>query len=359
MMVKMFSFMRRRVRTVLKRIKRFVFFDESQIIYNGKTYKTYWNESYGGVHHSLFHIARIKQQAKRAFLEGGFRPDEFFLYGLENQKRRYRDLFISQREKDRILISFYGRKWKKVLGVLKDKHVFYSFLKEFFNRDVIYVKSQDDRPAFLSFSTKHSRIFAKLNKGNCGRGAKVYSIESLVRANEVFDELISSGEWIVEEVIEQDSVISHINSTSINTVRFPSFKKNGVVKCVYPCMRFGRAGSIVDNAGQGGVFVSVDSDTGEVISDAFDEKGNVFVSHPDSNFTLCGFHIPHWKSLVELVKESHLALPDDQVYVAFDFALSKKGWCLVEGNWGDWILQQASLKKGFKNQFVSLLNGDN
>lgn len=357
--MKRFALLKRRIKQGLKRILQTFCFDESQIVYNGKTFKSYWDESYGDDHRSFFQRTRLKRQVKHAFLEGGFRPDEFFLYCLENQEKEYCDDYVSQRNKDRILISFYGREWREIWGILKDKYIFYLYLKEFFNRDVIYIKSPEDRPAFLFFCSQHRQLFAKLNKGNCGREAKVYTVNSVLRANEVFDELIGSGEWIVEELINQDSSLARINASSVNTIRFPSFKKEGIVKCVYPCMRFGRAGSIVDNAGQGGVFVSVDQNTGEIISDAYDEKGNVFVSHPDSKVAFRGFRVPQWSNLIELVKKAHLALPDNQVYVAFDFALSDKGWCLVEGNWGDWILQQVSLKKGFKKEFVSLLNGNN
>ena len=55
------------------------------------------------------------------------------------------------------------------------------------------------------------------------------------------------------------------------------------------------------------------------------------------------------------MKKVHLALPDNQVYVAFDLALSDRGWCVVEGNWGDWFLQQSTRQKGMKKEFVSLL----
>ena len=267
-------------------------------------------------------------------------------------------MYVSQKMKDHVLISFYGSNWREVLNVLKDKYVFYSYLKDFFNRDVTYIKGQEDRQSFLSFCQRNKHVFVKLNRGNCGNGARLFSVSEDEQAGRIFDELVSLGEWIVEEVIKQALEISEFNPSSINTVRFPSFKKNGVVECVYPCMRFGRAGSIVDNAGQGGVFVSIDRDTGEIISDAYDEKGNVFVSHPDSKVAFRGFRVPQWTALIELVKKAHLSLPDDQVYVAFDFALSEKGWCLVEGNWGDWILQQTSLKKGFKSEFISFLNGN-
>lgn len=350
--------LKRIVSKVIRRIKRFVLFDKNQIIYNGKSYSSYWDGCYKDADHSFFRSVIVKGQARRAFLRGGFRPDEFFLYGLESKNNRARDLYFSQAKKDQILISFYGRSFNNVLDVLKDKYVFYSYLKDFFNRDVTYIKSSDDRLAFLSFCCQHNSVFAKLNKGNCGRGARILSINNEEQANVLFDELISSGEWIVEELIKQDSSISQFNASSINTIRFPSFKKNGKVKSVFPCMRFGREGSIVDNAGQGGVFVSIDYESGEIITDAFDEKGNVFPSHPDSKVRFRGFRIPRWEELKGIVEKAHLALPDDQVYVAFDFALSERGWCIVEGNWGDWILEQVSLRRGMKQEFVSLLQGE-
>lgn len=348
----------KRINEGFTRIKQVVFFDDSQRVYNGKSYKDFWDRCPELARRPFFSRAKVRRQAKVAFLDGGFRPDEFVLYGLEDRGKKYRDLFLSQREKDQLMISYYGSDWRDNLRVLKDKYVFYSYLKDFFNRDVTYIKSPEDRLSFLSFCSRHSQIFAKLNRGNCGNGARSYTISDQEQAGRVFEELVHSGEWIIEELIRQAPDISSFNSSSINTVRFPSFKKDGLVRCVYPCMRFGRAGSIVDNAGQGGVFVSVDRDSGEIISDAYDEKGNCFVSHPDSQVPFRGFRIPQWENLKELVKKAHLALPDNQVYVAFDFALSENGWCLVEGNWGDWILQQLSLERGFRNEFVSLLMGN-
>ena len=347
----------KRFAKVLRQITQIVAFDESKVVYNGKTYKSYWEEFYGNAHLSLFSRIKVKVQARIAFLEGGFRPDEFCLYGLENKKKEMRDLYLSRKKKDEYLISYYDPGWRNVFFVLRDKYVFYTNLKDFYKRDVTYLKNEEDRLSFLTFCNQHPHIFAKLNRGGCGIGARSFSISDVEQANAIFDELLSSGEWIVEELIKQDSSISMFNSSSINTIRFPSFKKNGVVKCVFPCMRFGRSGSIVDNAGQGGVFASIDQKSGEIISDAFDEKGNVFAFHPDSKIPFRGFRVPQWEDLLELVQKAHLALPDNQVYVAFDFALSEKGWCIVEGNWGDWILQQVSLQRGFRKEFVSFLMG--
>ena len=350
--------LRRRISDFFSLLEQRWHFDDSQRVYNGRSYQFFWSKCPEVAQRPYFSRLKIYEKARFAFLEGGFRPDECVLYGFENSKRRERDQYISQRMKDQLMISLYGSDWRERLNVLKDKYVFYSYMKDLFNRDVTYIKGQEDRLPFLAICQRNKQIFVKLNRGNCGNGARTYAVSDDEQAGRIFDELVGLGEWIVEEVIKQAPEISVFNPSSINTVRFPSFKRDGVVKCVYPCMRFGRAGSIVDNAGQGGVFVSIDRDTGEIISDAYDEKGNVFFVHPDSKVAFRGFRVPRWTDLIELVKKAHLALPDNQVYVAFDFALSEKGWCLVEGNWGDWILQQTSLNKGFKNEFVSFLNGN-
>ena len=347
----------RKLVKVFRRAKELVFFDETRVIYHGDSFKSYWDEYYANAHRGFLSAFKVKLQAKRAYIDDGFRLDEFYLLGLENKKKKERDLYLSRNKKDELLISYYGPEWRRILGLLKDKYSFYTNLKAFFKREAIYITSSEDRDSFLSFCSRHHHIFAKRDKGSCGIGAKSLTIHDNEQAGKVFDELITYGEWIIEELIHQDPVISAFNASSINTVRFPSFKHNGVVKSVFPCMRFGRAGSIIDNSTLGGLTVGIDEKTGELFPYAYDEKGDVHEVHPDSKIPFRGFQVPQWDDLIEFVRRAHLALPDDQVYVAFDVALSDKGWCIVEGNWGDWFLQQSSRQKGMKKEFVSLLLG--
>lgn len=349
---------KKRLARAFRKIKGFVCFDETREIYHGDSFKSYWEEYYGPEHRSFLYAFKVKLQARIAFLNDGFRLDEFYLLGLENKKKKERGCFLSRIKKDEALISYYGAEWREILGLLKDKYLFYNCLKLFFKREAICIKSPTDLQSFLSFCNRHHHVFAKQIKGSCGIGAKSIIVYDSDQAGRVFDELTSTGEWIVEEQIYQGQVISAFNSSSVNTVRFPSFKHNGTVKCVYPCMRFGRAGSVIDNSTLGGLTVAIDENSGELFPYAYDEKGNVHEVHPDSKVPFRGFHVPQWDSLIELVKKAHLALPDNQVYVAFDLALSDRGWCVVEGNWGDWFLQQFSRQKGMKKEFISLLWGN-
>jgi hypothetical protein len=175
--------------------------------------------------------------------------------------------------------------------------------------------------------------------------------------NDLFNELIQQGRWIIEELIQQDPSISSFNSSSVNTVRFPSFKHGNKIVQKYPCIRFGRQGSVVDNAGQGGVFASIDIETGTIITNGFDELGHEYECHPDSKNRFKGFVVPRWNELLEEAKQAHLSLSEKQIYVAFDFALSVNGWVIVEANWGDFVLQQTALKRGLKKEFIQMLEG--
>ncbi len=218
-------------------------------------------------------------------------------------------------------------------------------------------RKPDELKQFKEFCLKHPRFIAKEHEGGCGVGIKIIDTNNYDSLEEVYNNLFSLGTWIIEELIQQNKEMAAFNESSVNTIRFPSFKHGEKVVAARPCMRFGRKGNVVDNAGQNGIFASIDVETGEIITDAFDEHGHRYKAHPDSNIIFKGYKIPKWKELIDVAREVHLSLPVNQVYVAFDFALSDKGWVVVEGNWGDWVLQQTTLEKGLAKEFNDLLVG--
>ena len=333
-------------------------FDRSKTIYNNRSFNDYLTEFYPLIvsKREAVDSGKVQSDILRSFFKYGVRPDEYYLYNYIDIDNSERNSYLSQRSKDRLLIDYYGPKWGLLLSDLKDKYSFYKYVSPYFKRDVICVKNNEDFDAFESFLHNHSSVFAKQISGYCGLGARVIDNSSHSRRPEdIFNELLQDGEWILEETIQQDSSLAQFNPTSINTIRFPSFRHGNIVNPVFPCLRVGRYGSIVDNAGRGGVFVSVDKDSGIIVSDAFDERGNMFKTHPDSNICFKGFPIPKWNELLDLIVDAHLSLPSRHVYVAFDVALSNKGWCIVEGNWGDFVLQQVSLQRGLKKEFRNYL----
>ncbi len=335
-------------------------FDTSTVIYKKMTYQSFLEEAFNDFRPDLTSSDReaLKKDILRTYLKDRTRPDEYLLYHFDSKKETERLEYMPQASKDTLLLKYYKGDVKNTIAILRNKYTFYQLAKDFFKRDVILVGKQTNNfIEFEEFCKKHPRFIAKEVDGGCGVGIKVVDTLSYKEIGEVYEELSMSATWIIEELISQHKEISAFNESSVNTVRLPSFRHGNNVAAARPCMRFGRKGAVVDNAGQSGVFVSIDINSGEVITDAFDEHGRKFRTHPDSQKVFKGFKVPQWKELIEVAREAHLSLPENQVYVAFDFALSDKGWVIVEGNWGDWVLQQTSLERGLRKEFSRLLIG--
>lgn len=111
----------------------------------------------------------------------------------------------------------------------------------------------------------------------------------------------------------------------------------------------GRGSSVVDNAGSGGIFTSVDFHTGR-ITKAVDELGNSYNEHPDTKINLIGYEIPKWQEAIELAKKLALIVPNNR-YTGWDLALTKNGWCMVEGNTRAQFVFQIPEQKGFRELF--------
>lgn len=335
-------------------------FDTSTIIYKKQSYKTFLEEAFRDFRPELSQSEQevLKHDILLTYLKDRTRPDEYLLYHYDSKSEQEREEYMPQAAKDSILLSYYKRDVNNTIGVLRNKFEFYKIAADFFKRDVILIGNRTNNlTEFQEFCKNHPRFIAKEVDGGCGVGIKVVDTTSYKTIEELYDELSTSATWIVEELIQQNRDISAFNESSVNTVRFPSFRHGNKVVAARPCMRFGRKGAVVDNAGQSGVFVSIDIKTGVIITDAFDEHGHRYTEHPDSKKVFKGFKVPQWDELVEFARNAHLSLPENQVYVAFDFALSEKGWVIVEGNWGDWVLQQTSLEKGLRKEFTKLLRG--
>lgn len=300
---------------------------------------------------------KIVHDIVKSYYLYGTNANEYFCYKFPQRNHRERSTYLPRRKKDLLLIEQMHGQFQYYFGQIKDKNVFYEMAKSFFGRDACKIESMDDFKPFTSFAAKHPRFIAKPTRGGCGNGIEILDIKQFAgKAKEAFDYLRKDNEtYIVEELVEQDPRIAEWNSSSLNTIRVPSMRtKNGVV-VFYPSIRIGRAGSIVDNAGAGGTFAAIDPKTGVIISDGFDKRGHYYTEHPDSHKKYKGEQIPEWNALLDAERRLHESMPKEHKYIAFDFALSTKGWVVVEANWGELSMPQVEFDKGLYNEFKELL----
>lgn len=281
------------------------------------------------------------------------KADEYFLFGFRNLEPSQRDEFLPDWVKDTVLHKVVGLDvytWE-----LRNKYNFYKLLGQYFKRNVLLLPSGGGKyNDFEKFALENTHLFMKRNSSSRGRGIRSCDIRSKDDARKTWESLVKDGdEWIIEEKIIQSPETAQWNQSSVNTVRLPAVLNNGIWTPIGPFLRTGRAGAIADNAGAGGIFACIDPKTGIINTDGIDEEGVYYEKHPNSGLRYKGWQVPRWQELLEYAEQIHKEIPHHK-YVGWDFALSEKGWMLVEGNWGQFVSQYND-HIGLKKQFFELL----
>jgi len=242
-------------------------------------------------------------------------------------------------------------------ALIMDKYRTAMLLKDYYGRRFIQVKEEGDRAAFVSFGNEVGELVAKPVCDCGGRGIRFFRKMESADWNHFFDELMQERRpFIVEELIHQDPFMSGYNPTSVNTIRINTFQHKGIVRRFTSIIKTGRQNRFVDNGAQGGVMALVDSETGMVVTDAVDDMGHTFTTHPDSGLPFKGVQIPRWDEIKKVTTEMALMLPK-LTFVGWDMALTPAGWVVVEGNKGEFFAEQIVLGRGLKKEFDEMCRG--
>lgn len=102
--------------------------------------------------------------------------------------------------------------------------------------------------------------------GSCG-GKNVVKIESGHNDEQAFRHLFATyrTDFVFQHVVRQHPTLALFNPTSVNTIRIVTYRDpRKKRKVVYALIRFGGAGSIMDNICSGGGFCIIDVETGKL-----------------------------------------------------------------------------------------------
>ena len=161
---------------------------------------------------------------------------------------------------------------------------------------------------------------------------------------------------LIEECIVATEEIQSFHPSSLNTIRVVTFSNESKAEILGAFIRFGRNGSVVDNAHAGGIFATIDVNTGYVISNGLDTNGNEYTSHPDSQKIIKGFIIPHWNEIKNTCLKATRIVPGLR-FAGWDCVVLPNGEIdIVEGHHGpDVDVMQSPLKIGIRGLIESKL----
>lgn len=271
--------------------------------------------------------------------------EEYDLYRFGDKSEAERREYLTDAERDRICRRVNSRSGERTVA---DKWKTYQRMKPFYRRQVILPNDDASRQAVIALGEREGRLVAKPANQCGGRGVELLQ----ARTREEWAHLLAEHDGcLFEQCIHQDEATARWNADSVNTVRINTFRRGNEVDFFTSFIRTGRKGTFVDNGAQGGIFASIDEATGRVITDGYDEHGNVFLSHPDSGTRYQGEQLPRWEELLTLARNMALAM-DGMTYIGWDMALTPDGWEPVEANRGEFVAQQVTLGRGMRREFM-------
>ena len=109
-----------------------------------------------------------------------------------------------------------------------------------------------------------------------------------------------SSDWIIQEVISQHPFFNIFSNTSLNTIRLFVYRSvvDDEIMIYSASLRIGHRGSFIDNLTQGGGFIKIDLQTGQLIGRIMDEEGFDYDTINDVDFSI-DYFIPNWATIKE------------------------------------------------------------
>ncbi len=299
----------------------------------------------------------IRKDMVSALLRYGCTYEEYFFYDFLNIKdHAYRKTFIT--DLDRFVYCAKCNQYKN-LPLFNDKQKTFELYGKYYGRELLFL-TENSQQELAAFVKRHPRIIAKPTGLSRGVGVELIDTTTYASVEDLFQYLISTNRFLVEEVLKQSAELAKLHPSSVNCARVATFlvgkKGNYEVEVFHPFLKIGRHGSVIDNgANVLGIIVKIDNETGALCTDGCDEAGRRFAEHPETGIVFKGYQLPDWEQAVQLVKELALVLPSNR-YIGWDLAHTETGWVVIEGNArGQFIGQQMADVVGRKAELDAIM----
>lgn len=294
-------------------------------------------------------LGKDMEAVKRALK---YTTEEYVAFNFIELNLEDRMKYVSGKNKTEVLRKMNQ---PEALNMFDSKYDTYKAISPLFKRKMEIFYGTDDLPKFAEFVKKHPECVKKDNYASMGKGVSKLSVKKDTDLKALMESLAGEIDvFILEELIKPHYSIKRLNPDSVNTVRIITLVTDGEVSVEYTFMKVGRSGSFVDNGGSGGLFVSIDKETGRFNSDGFSEKmGEHYEKHPDHGYVFKGYKLRRWKQALKMAKKAALSV-DNARMVGWDLTMDRWGrWVIIEGNGlSQFIGPQATVLKPVKERLL-------
>ena len=257
----------------------------------------------------------------------GSNVKEFFLYHFADLNHVGRKRYITEINRYSLYEVFNGAK-KRV--EMQNKYMAYQAFEKYYKRYVMYIGDKTSEEEVRAFFSGRDCGILKPNMSALGKGVEIVRLKDYPSTDDAISYILTKRDYVLEELVRQTGMLRELHPQSVNTVRVYACRLRDRIQIFGSHLRAGKADAIVDNAGQGGVIISL-TDDGIAWTSGVDEFGNTFLCHPDTGVPIPGMVMPDWDKAIAMIEEMMHVYPDIR-FVGWDIAYTDQGWIVIEAN---------------------------
>lgn len=256
----------------------------------------------------------------------GASPKDYVRYEFYKKNRFGKNEFITCKKNEKYIYLIN----KNIDGsrLVDDKAQTNQLYKEFIKRNWLLVNRDTDNQQIFDFLDNNPEIIIKPLHLSQGKGVERISVNHIKDLN-LFIKKLKKDEFLLEECIKQHSVMAGFNPYSVNTIRlFVLINKKGESYIDSAMIRMGATKSPVDNVCAGGLYSTIDIETGIINNFGRRSYDNLerIIRTPMTNEYILGKQIPSWDEIISYVKSiSKIASSYGKRFLAFDIAILEDG----------------------------------
>lgn len=248
---------------------------------------------------------------------------------------KYHFYALSEEEKWEFVTRSELRKYyskhlpRDVRHMFQFKQIFLKSFKEYIKREFFVAREArlEDFEKLLS----EGDLIVKPLASSWGIGVSKIAQGSVTDVKELFTELQRKN-YLVEQCVDGCAGLQSFHPLSLNTLRVMTISNGKEGEVMASFFRTGTGASVVDNAHNGGLFATIDIETGTIVTDGIADSGEAFETHPDTGVRFKGFVIPQWEEIKKTCVSASLKYKDVR-FVGWDVAINSRGEVdFIEGN---------------------------
>ncbi len=230
-------------------------------------------------------------------------------------------------------------------GIFDDKLQFASRFGDELGREWLDV-AEVDAAAVGEFLARHDRVITKNPRGVGGNGITVRETAEISDPAALRDELIASGETLIEELLTQHPEMARLYPGSVNSLRVVTYlDPDGEVHVLASVLKIGNGG-VIDNFSSGGMYTMLGED-GRALHAAADEEAHAYAAHPITGVEITGFQVPLYDEVLALVDRLARRVPA-LPYIGWDIAITPERPVVIEGNHNTGVFQSKPTVSGIR-----------